>query len=316
VILVLGIAVEVLILKSFATPDAAGTPVLASEENGRRVIKQSTDMVGELLDLEDSGTNILSPFDRIQPPGGYAIRASFGDTGPQLLAAGAIDFDRFVQLYEQAGQPLSETEIAILAEGADATVTLTRDNSYFLLNFFWALGLANQNPLLDEGPMMQYGEEGVGRFASTGGWILGTKPATEFYSSVPIIALTTEQQARLKEVAKGVYRPCCGNPTSFPDCNHGMAMLGLLELMASQGATEDEMFEAAKYVNAYWFPQQMLEVAQYFEAAEGVSFADLDGRVASGAEYFSSRGFVSVHQWLADNNLLEQLPGSGASCGV
>ena len=195
-------------------------------------------------------------------------------------------------------------------------MAITRDNSYFLLNFFWALGLANRNTLLDEGPMMQNGEEGVGRFASTGGWTLGTKPATEFYSSAPIISLTAEQQARLEEVAQGVYRPCCGNPTSFPDCNHGMAMLGLLELMASQDATEDEMFEAAKYVNAHWFPQQMLEVATYFETAEGVSFADLDGRMASGPDYFSGRGFGDVHQWLADNGLLEQLPGQGGSCGV
>ena len=164
--------------------------------------------------------------------------------------------------------------------------------------------------------MMQNGEDEVGRFASTGGWTVGAKPATELYSSAPIITLNPEQQARLEEVASGVYRPCCDNHTAFPDCNHGMAMLGLLELMASQGATEDEMFEAAKYVNAFWFPQQMLEVAVYFEAAQGVSFADLDGRLASGPDTFSGRGFGYVHQWLAENGLLEQLPGAGGSCGV
>lgn len=47
-----------------------------------------------------------------------------------------------------------------------------------------------------------------------------------------------------------------------------MAMLGLLELMASQGASVDEMFQAAKYANAYWYPQQSLELATYFKAAQ------------------------------------------------
>ena len=37
-----------------------------------------------------------------------------------------------------------------------------------------------------------------------------------------------------------------------------MAMLGLLELMASQGATTDQIFEAAKNIDAFWFPQQTL----------------------------------------------------------
>ena len=32
-------------------------------------------------------------------------------------------------------------------------------------------------------------------------------------------------------------------PGLFSDCNHGMAMLGLMEFMASQGASEVEMMK-------------------------------------------------------------------------
>jgi hypothetical protein len=117
-------------------------------------------------------------------------------------------------------------------------------------------------------------------------------------------------------VAYAVYRPCCNNPTAFPDCNHGMAMLGLLELMAAQDATADEMFEAAKYVNAYWFPQQTLEVAIFFKATENLDFADVDPRRATGRELFSGGGFRALHQWLAENGLLQQAPNQGGSCGV
>ena len=37
------------------------------------------------------------------------------------------------------------------------------------------------------------------------------------------------------KIAKGIYRPCCNNSTYFPDCNHGMAMLGLLVPSLTRG---------------------------------------------------------------------------------
>lgn len=249
-------------------------------------------------------------------PSSYQLPVSFGDIGPQLLAAGAIDYDLFVQIYERAGQPLDESQLALLEEGSNAPVVINQDNAYFLLNFLWALGLTNQNPLLVEGPLMKYSEGDIGRFASTGGWTLGKKPATELYSSTPLVSLTAEQQARLENVAYNVHRPCCDNHTAFADCNHGMAMLGLLELMAGQGASKDEMFEAAKNVNSFWFPQQALETAAFFQATMDLEYRNVDGRMAVGPEVFSGSGFQSVHEWLASNGQLEQAPNSGSGCGV
>lgn len=254
--------------------------------------------------------------EQVNPPQGYALPAIFGDVGPRLLAAGAINLAQFGQVYAQAGQPLTEEQLAILTEGSAAPAVIDRENAYFLLNFFWALGLANENPLLTDGPMMRYGDGEIGRFASTGGWTIGAKPVTELYAGAPIIPLTPAQQARLEEVAYAVYRPCCNNPTAFPDCNHGMALLGLLELMASQDATVDEMFAAAKYANAFWFPQQALETAIFFEAKYGQRYAEVDPRQAVGRETFSASGFNTVHRWLVENELLEQAPGAGGSCGV
>ena len=254
--------------------------------------------------------------DQINPPNGYTMPAVFGDLGPSLLAAGAIDYGRFVQLYQQIGRPLTEEQLALLTQGSAAPVVINRDNAHFLLNFFWAVGLANKNRVLEEGLMKTYSNGQIGGFASTGGWTLGAKSPEALYASALMIALTPEQQARLEEVAAGVYRPCCNNPTHFPDCNHGMAMLGLLELLASQGASVDQMFTAAKYVNAFWFPQQTLELAKFFQARQGVDFAQADARQMVGNSFSSGSGFQTAHQWLADNGLLEQAPSAGASCGV
>ena len=106
-------------------------------------------------------------------PDRYQLPVRFGDIGPQLLDAGAIDYDRFVQTYERAGKALNEDQLVTLTKGTDAPVVIDQDNAYFLLNFLWALGLTNQNSLLDEGPIMEYSEGDIGRFASTGGWTIG-----------------------------------------------------------------------------------------------------------------------------------------------
>jgi len=264
----------------------------------------------------DPRARIAALVESINPPDGYSLPVRFNDLGPRLLEAGAIDFNRFTQVYQNAGRPLTDEQVSILQEGSTQSVVLNRENAYFLLNFFWAVGLANQNPILTEGPMMAYGPEQVGRFASTGGWTLGRKPAIELYASVPLLSLTTEQQARLERVAQVVYRPCCNNPTHFPDCNHGMAMLGLLTLMASEDASEAEMFAAAKYANAFWYPQQYFELALYFDTIEGQDFASVDAARVVSREFSSGAGFGQVHQYLAANGLLQQAPGSGNSCGV
>lgn len=249
-------------------------------------------------------------------PDRYQLPVRFGDIGPRLLATGAIDYDHFLMVFEQAGQPLAETLLAVLIEESDAPVEFNRENAYFLLNFLWALGLTNQNPILDKGPLMEYSEGDIGRFASTGGWTIGQRAATELYSSASLVSLTKEQQARLENVAYNVYRPCCNNHTAFADCNHGMAMLGLLELMAGEGVSEDEMFEAAKYVSSFWFPQQALETAAFLKATMGLDYNEVDGRMAVGPEVFSGSGFRSAHEWLASNGQLEQVPNSSSGCGV
>ena len=251
---------------------------------------------------------------QIIPEDGYALPVSYGTLGPQLVEAGVINYDVFQNVMTASGDPINNHQMDILMKGSDEEIVFTGENAHFLLNFFWAVGLANRNSILTEGPMVQNSGGQIERFASTGGWTLATKPVTELYASMDLIPLTSEQQARVEEVASAVYRPCCNNPTLFPDCNHGMAMLGLLELMASQGASTDEMFMAAKYVNAYWFPQQTLETAIYLKANQGIDFADADARLVVSRDFSSASGSSMVHESLQASGLLKQTPGQGGSC--
>jgi hypothetical protein len=253
-------------------------------------------------------------YEQVNPREGYALPVSYGNLGPRLIESGIIDYDAFAAVYIGSGTPLSPEQIEILKSGSDQQIVINAENAHYLLNFFWAAGLVNKNRILTEGPMIQNSAGQYERFASTGGWTIGAKPITDLYASTDLIPLTTEQQQRVEEVAAAIYRPCCNNPTLFPDCNHGMAMLGLLELMASQGATTDQMFEAAKYVNAFWFPQQTMETALYLKANQNVDFAVADARMVVGQTVSSASGAQMVHADLQSKGLLKQAPNRGGSC--
>jgi len=268
----------------------------------------------EAVDLKQQ-KELNALYEQVNPRDGYALPISYGDLGPQLIGNGVIDYNTFAAIYANSGSPLTKSQMEILNKGSDEQIVITAANAHFLLNYFWAVGLANKNPILLDGPIVQNSGGQIERFASTGGWTLATKPINELYASMDLISLSPEQQLRVEEVAAGVYRPCCNNPTLFPDCNHGMAMLGLLELMASKGASTDQMFEAAKYVNAFWFPQQNLETALYLKSSQNMDFKDADARLVTSAGFSSGSGFTANHQELQSSGLLPQAPNQGGSCG-
>ena len=279
-------------------------------------LPQPTAISSQASPDEGGRMDMSAMLQQVNPPQGYRLPASYGDLGPRLLAAGAIDLDAFSAIYENAGNPLTAAQLQILQHGSDEEIVITAESAHFLLNFFWAVGLVNKNPILTAGPIAQNSGGQVERFASTGGWNLATKPVTAIFASTDLIALTAEEQGRVESVAAAVYRPCCNNPTLFPDCNHGMAMLGLLELMASQGASTDEMFEAAKYVNAFWFPRQALEVATLLSVERGIDFTDADPRLLTGREFFSGAGFGAAHQRLDQLGLLPPPAAGQGSCAT
>src|SRR3989344_7845092 len=183
--------------------------------------------------------------------GPVASGMPLGDLGKQMVEAGVIDREKFLALY--ARSPELKREATELLDGKNVRFEITSENSGLLLNYLWALGLGNKNPIL-EMEMMDPRYGGAQNFASTGGWTLAKGSAMEHYGMHQFITLTGEKQALVDKVSRTIFRPCCKNSAHFPDCNHGMAMLGYLELLASSGADEKAMTEKAHLLNSYWFP--------------------------------------------------------------
>jgi len=255
-------------------------------------------------------------FDEINPVKGFEINAKYGDLGPRMIQSGVIDLEKFKQIYEKSAQPLTKEQVEILTKGSNKKIKIDRDNSYFLLNFFWAAGLANKSKALTEGDIVKYGEGRVGNFASTGGWSLSKTEPMDYYAKSDLIPMTIEQENLVEKVAGNIYRPCCNNSTAFPDCNHGMALLSVLQLMSANGATEKQMYEAAKYYNAFWFPSNYYDLALYFKNKEGKKFSQVSAKIILGKDFSSSSGWQAAKQWLVNKGVVEQPPKQGGSCGV
>lgn len=246
----------------------------------------------------------------VLPPDGVILPISWGDLGRQMTAAGVIDEEKFEKLYQRRGG-LSDEDRELLSGSGFGQLRINERNAGLLLNLLWAFGLSNKNPILEEGPMQDSKYGGADRFASTGGWSLAQGKTMDHYSAHRFVELSPEQQALVEEVAKNIYRPCCGNPTYFPDCNHGMAMLGLLELLAAQGVGKEEMYRVALQVNSYWFPSTYLTMAQYFNK-RGVAWSDVEPEEVLGSAYSSASGYRQI--------LAEVGPpptrGGGGGCGI
>jgi len=251
------------------------------------------------------------------PVKGIPTEATWGDVFPVLVERGVIDYDKFTGIFAKGNTPLTAEELAILTKDMkNAPIVFTSENARFTVNALWALGLAQESDVLLKGPMQTNGTTPPDRFASTGGWTLGRAGAMEYYAKWNLLGLTSEDQQRVTRIAEGIYRPCCGNSTAFPDCNHGMAMLGLIELMVSQGASDEEIYRAALAANTYWFPQNVAELATYFAEIEGVAWESVDPVRAVGKDFASGAGARQVTQALQEKGLLPKAPTGGGSCGA
>jgi len=246
-------------------------------------------------------------------PEGVVLPVRWGDLGVKMASVGVIDREKLESLYAGRGG-LGQEEKKLLEGTQNGELKITENNSGFLLNLFWALGLGTKNDILETGPMAdpRYGGAGppAGGFASTGGWTLADGNAMNHYSRHPFVILTPEQQKSVERVSKNIYRPCCNNPTHFPDCNHGMAMLGLLELMASQGVSEDQMYRTALQVNSFWFPDTYFAIATYLEL-KGTEWGKADPKEILGYAFSSASGY---------RRILEEIPAQnetqGSRCGI
>lgn len=231
----------------------------------------------------------------------YRLKIVWGDLGKKMLKDGVID-------EEKLAKAVGEKYLGNLSSNK---IELSLENAHFWLDVLWGLGLANKNKILEEGDMQKNGDPA--NFASTGGYTLGKLQAMDYYSKFSYLTFSEKQQQLVREIAGNIYRPCCGNSTAFPDCNHGMAMLGLIELMVSQNFSKQEIYDTALIFNTLWFPQTYLDIAYHFEKA-GRDYQKIPSQEILAKTFSSGQGYSVIKKEVG--SLAWPVLQGGGGCGV
>ncbi len=235
----------------------------------------------EILDLSDLPNQVL-------PEEGFVLPVSWGDIATRLIELGVIDKTKF-----EKAVIMGEAEKAVFEGKSDTPIRIDSKNSQFVVDLLWALGLAQKSLVYNKGPMGTRYKNEAGNFASTGGWNLAVGSAMNYYNKFELIGLSEDEQQRVYDIASNIYRPCCGNHTAFPDCNHGMAALAAIELMVKKGLSDDEIYKNILKLNSFWFPSNYLTIATYF-ARQGINWDKVDAKKVLGANFSSGQGAAKI----------------------
>ena len=257
--------------------------------------------------FDEAGASVI-------PESGLQTRVALRDSVVKLVDHGVIDREKYYALRHRNG-PFPLELSGALTELANKPSTLTRQNAVDYVNLLWPIGLANHMISNFQSPIAG---AGLANFASTAGWTLGEDiEGGGYFNKFPIVPLTPAQEKLVVRIARATYRPCCNNSTFFQDCNHGSALLGVLQLGVAQGLDEKQLLEEALAFNSFWFPDYYVKTALYFSVIRNTKWRDVDPRLVMGEE-FSALGpwWENVDAKLAAiPDLIPESQG-GANCGA
>lgn len=254
--------------------------------------------------------NLTAVESEVLPAQGITLPARWGDSVQKLIASGALNETSLEQIVTQGGQSITPEELRVLNGTSTDNITLNSTNTAFVLDVLWAIGINNNNTIISNGSLTRFGNPD--QFASTGGYApLGTL----HLSGMNLVNLNASEQEIAAYVAGSTYRPCCDNPTSFPDCNHGAAALGLIELMASQGNNATTIFDGVRAFSSFQFPQQYMEIG-VFLAARGTSFDAVPAAAVMDANVSSAAGIANISNYLKANNVTLGSGSGKSGCGA
>ena len=252
------------------------------------------------------------PFEVVAPKAGIDTGVSFGSAIRKLIAVGALDPGKLKRLTQGVPDWVEE----LFAAPSSEPIVFTRDRAPYLVNLLWPIGLSSKAGFNRKSPIATIQIPGL---ASTGGWTLGRAPnGYVYFDTVDAVMMNQRQEALALAIASTAFRPCCDNSTYFQDCNHGSALLGLIELAAAQGKSEEAIYRIAVVANSYWFPEQYAKTALYARHFEGASWNAAPARLIMSAAFSSLSGWErNVNAPLRKAGI--HLPGQSGvqpTCGI
>jgi len=256
---------------------------------GGNSVKEGEKIKEGTITTEKGEEIVISDFiEVVTPKAGFTTNVQWGDIVTKMVKEGVLDPQKLEGiLTKNYSQEMKPEWKAVLA-GEDTNLTINNDNAVFMMYVLWTFAKHSNNEILTNSPIASYFENydiGVGRAG---------------YGDTTLLTLTPDQQKIAKKVSENAYRPCCGNSTAAPDCSHGFSALGLIQLMASQGFSEKEIFDTFIQFNSFWFPETYIKNALYFKATEGLDWKDVSKELVAGEKYSTVQGSYTAKNYLKE----------------
>ncbi len=233
--------------------------------------------------------DINNIIETVTPKAGFKTDVKWGEIVKKMVAEGVLDPVKLENILTKRYKLEMKPEWRAVLSGENSNLEISNDNAVFMMYVLWTFAKHNKNQILTDSPFVKYFKNydiGVGRAG---------------YGDLKLLTLTPAQQAIAKKVAENANRPCCNNSTAAPDCSHGYSALGLVELMAAQGFSEEEIFKTFVQFNSYWFPETYIKDAIYFDVTEGKKWSEVDKELIAGKGYSSLSGSYKVKNYLKNN---------------
>jgi len=244
---------------------------------------------GILITDKGEKINIDDIIEQVTPKVGFETTVKWNGIVAKMIETGVLVPDKLENILTKRYDQEMRPEWRAVLAGQDAKLSINSENAVFMMYILWTFAKHNENEILTNSPFAKYFTEYDIDVGQVG------------YGDTPLLSFTSSQQAIIKRVSENAYRPCCGNSTAAPDCSHGYSALGLVQLMASQGFSEKEIFETFVQFNSFWFPETYIKNALYFKITEGKDWNEVDKELVSGAQYSSLKGSYTAKNYLKNN---------------
>src|SRR3989344_8073229 len=89
---------------------------------------------------------------QVLPQKGHLLSVTWEDVGKKLVQSGAIDKAKYLELFSE--DEVSKNHIKYLENSSNDYMRIDEQNSRFMENTLWRLGLVNKNSILELGDRM------------------------------------------------------------------------------------------------------------------------------------------------------------------
>lgn len=125
-----------------------------------------------------------------------------------------------------------------------------------------------------------------------------------------IADLSASEKTRFdKLTTEEIYHPCCDGPVQGCECEHAVALRGLVKFMLKEGKNDDEIKKQSFEWLKYFFQQHYVNVAKYLQN-QGKDIA----MMGPGKEFGLASYGAKVQQALQGGVRLEDLPQQKGGC--